>query len=174
MNATEPRFRQIASVWCVFILLGKACVYAERPPREVHRLMTSWGESVTADTAWQEYPRPQMEREDWLSLNGYWDYALIGPGEAWTGDRVENSVYDPFVTGETHPPSNWDGRILVPYAIESTLSGVQKLVRPTQTLWYRRSLEVPSDWKGRRLKLNFGAVDWHAIVLVNGKQVGER
>ncbi len=102
---------------------------------------------------WPEYPRPQMVRGRWLNLNGQWDYALT-PKEAGR-------------------PAAFDGQILVPFAIESTLSGVGEVPGLERSLWYRRSFEVPPEWRGERILLHFGAVDWHARVYVNGEQAGE-
>ncbi len=116
------------------------------------KIMTRWGKEVTPDKAWVEYPRPQLQRKDWLNLNGLWDYALLG----------KTSV----------EPSNYQGQILVPFCIESSLSGVGKTVGQDNRLWYRRNFTLPKKWKDKRIKLNFGAVDWDATVFVNNKQVG--
>ena len=80
-------------------------------------LMTEWGEKVTPENAWREYPRPQMVRSNWTNLNGEWDYAVTS------------------VTGTSGRPEKWDGKILVPFAIESALSGVGRLLQPDQFLW---------------------------------------
>ncbi|HEX4610262.1 MAG TPA: glycoside hydrolase family 2 TIM barrel-domain containing protein, partial [Urbifossiella sp.] len=116
-------------------------------------LMTKWGKQVSPDKQpWAEYPRPQLVRTDWLNLNGLWDYAI---------------------TPRTAPrPEKWDGQILVPFCAESALSGVGRRVTPDQHLWYRRSVEVPAGWAGKRVLLHFGAVDWEATVFVNGKELG--
>ena len=115
-------------------------------------LMTQWGERVTPDNAWREYPRPQFARERWQSLNGLWDYA---------------------VTAKTAPaPTKFDGQILVPFAVEAALSGVGKVLQPDQRLWYRRSFTVPAAWKGERVLLHFGAVDYECALWVNGGLVG--
>ena len=74
--------------------------------------------------------------------------------------------------GKLAQPTNWDGTILVPFCLESALSGVGKRLTKDQTLWYRRTIEAPAGWKGRSVLLNFGAVDWEATVFVNGKEVG--
>lgn len=100
-----------------------------------------------------EYPRPQLRRDEWANLNGLWDYAIV--------DR-----------GAGVPPS-WDGEILVPFAIESGLSGVKKPVTPEQELRYRRSVKIPQSWRSQRTLLHFGAVDWQAEVWLNGIRLGE-
>lgn len=115
-------------------------------------LMTRWAKEVSPSRVHPEYPRPQMVRKDWQNLNGLWDYAL---------------------TAKDAPrPSQWDGQILVPFPIESALSGVMKRVNENQRLWYRRTFQVPRAWKDRRLLLHFGAVDWETTVWVNGHEVG--
>ena len=116
-------------------------------------LMTKWAADVSPDNALPEYPRPQMVRRDWLNLNGLWDYAIAPK------DRLQ--------------PRDFDGQILVPYPVESALSGVMKPVGPDNRLWYRRTFEIPQKWgEGRRLLLHFGAVDWDTTVWVNGLKVG--
>ena len=136
-------------------------------------LMTRWGEQVTPENAWREYPRPQLKRDNWLSLNGLWDFAIVGDEGRWTTGRVENATFDPLV-GELPPqPGDWAHKILVPFSPETQLSGVVKSVRPNQVMWYRRSFKVPDDWSGQRVSLHFEAVDWHAVVLVNGAKVGD-
>jgi beta-galactosidase/beta-glucuronidase len=115
-------------------------------------LMTRWGKQVTPENAWREDPRPQLVRKDWQNLNGLWDYAITKKGAA--------------------KPEKWDGQILVPFCLESALSGVGKHVTPDQNLWYRRTVEVPAGWKGKRVLLHFQAVDWESTVFVNGKELG--
>jgi len=115
-------------------------------------LMTRWGRQVNPENPWPEYPRPQLVRRLWLNLNGLWDYAITPRQEA--------------------PPQQWAGKILVPYPIESALSGVGKSVEPDQHLWYRRHFEVPAAWKGQRIWLRFQAVDWEATVWLNGRKLG--
>ncbi len=105
-------------------------------------LKTRWAKDVSPDKALPEYPRPQMVRKDWMNLNGLWDLKL--------GDGTE-------------------AKILVPFPVESALSGVMK---HSDRLIYHRSFEVPKDWSGRRVMLHFGAVDWEAKVSLNGKELG--
>ncbi len=116
------------------------------------RIMTRWAAGVSPDSVLPDYPRPQMVRERWLNLNGLWDYAIAAKG--------------------TERPSAWDGKILVPFAAESALSGVGRPVGPDQALWYRRTVAVPADWRKGRVLLHFGAVDWESTVWVNGREAG--
>ena len=116
--------------------------------------MTAWGKEISPDKpVLPEYPRPQMVRAEWLNLNGMWDYAITSKAA-------------------TEAPAKYDGRILVPFPIESVLSQVAKKVDAKDRLWYSRTFEVPKRWKGRRILLNFAAVNWEATVTVNGKWVG--
>ena len=116
------------------------------------KIRTPWAEEVNPDKVLAEYPRPQLEREGWLNLNGLWSYSIT-----------------PLAANE---PTAWDGEILVPFAIESALSGVQKSLTKNDILWYKRTFTIPSSWSGKRVMLNFGAVDWSADVYVNGILVG--
>lgn len=116
------------------------------------KIKTKWAEQINPSAVLPEYPRPTLERSDWKNLNGEWAYAIREKGE------VE--------------PAAFDGNILVPFAIESSLSGVQKNVGEKNELWYKRLFTVPSTWKGKQVKLNFGAVDWKADVFVNDILIG--
>ena len=115
-------------------------------------LSTTWTTRVTPENVWQEYPRPQLVREKWLNLNGLWDYAIRPKDEGM--------------------PSEFDGKILVPFPVESALSGVKKTVGENNRLWYRRIIQIPENWTEPRIILRFEAVDWETKVWVNGKQVG--
>ena len=115
-------------------------------------IYSPWAEQVSPTNALPEYPRPQFVRADWQSLNGLWNYAV--------SSKDQNAI------------GSADGQILVPYAIESALSGVKKIVGPEKVLVYSRTFSVPAEWKGQRILLNFEAVDWKAEVAVNGKIVG--
>lgn len=116
------------------------------------KIKTRWANAVNPDKVLPEYPRPQMERKDWTNLNGLWDYAIRPKGQA--------------------EPASFDGRILVPFAVESSLSGVMKEVGEENELWYRREFTIPSDWKKKDILLNFGAVDWKADVFINDILIG--
>lgn len=116
------------------------------------RIKTKWAAQVDPAKTLPEYPRPQLERADWQSLNGLWDYAILPKADA--------------------KPAEFQGQILVPFPVESSLSGVMKPVKPDQHLWYRRAFDVKAK-TGHRVLLNFGAVDWEAEVWVNGTRVGQ-
>ena len=115
-------------------------------------LLTRWAKEVSPENALPEYPRPQMVRAEWLNLNGLWDYAIKPKDQP--------------------QPAEFDGQILVPYPVESALSGVMKPVGPENRLWYRRTFEIPKKWNDKRVLLHFGAVDWDATVWINGKKRG--
>jgi hypothetical protein len=116
-------------------------------------LFTRWAAQVSPANAHPEYPRPQLVRADWLNLNGLWDYAVT-----------------PLAADA---PADFTGQILVPFPIESALSGVRQRLDENSTLWYRRYFRVPPQWRGKRVRLHFGAVDWRARVFVNGREVGQ-
>ncbi len=115
-------------------------------------MVTVWGVKVTSENAWREYPRPQMARRSWQCLNGLWDYAITS------------------VTNTPGRPKEWAGKILVPFAIESQLSGVGRLLEVDEFLWYTRKI-VCHPVKGRRILLNFEGVDFRAMVFIGHKEV---
>ena len=120
-------------------------------------IMTRWAKDVSPQKVHPEYPRPLMVRKEWINLNGLWDLSIVqapGPG--------------PDVRGS----SGFRGKILVPFPVESALSGVMKPVAGADQLEYRRTFNIPAKWKGKRVVLHFGAVDWSTQVFVNGKEVG--
>jgi beta-galactosidase/beta-glucuronidase len=117
------------------------------------KIKTCWASQIDVNNVLPEYPRPLMERTEWLNLNGLWNYAILPVGK--------------------QAPSTFDGKILVPFAIESSLSGVQKNVGKANELWYEREFTIPSKWKNNRVILHFGAVDWKTDVWVNDVKVGQ-
>ena len=138
----------------MFLLAGvffSQVSHAQWAPVRDH-ILTPWGEALTPDNVWAEYPRPIMERSTWQNLNGLWQYAITAK--------------------EAPQPAEWEGDILVPFCVESALSGVAKHPTENDAVWYTRSFTVPSSWKGKQVMLNFGAVDWQADVWVNGIKVG--
>ncbi|MCK8678366.1 LamG-like jellyroll fold domain-containing protein [Streptomyces lichenis] len=136
---------------------GKAVPEIARTARNTstHRLTTSWGDRLDTRRPLPEYPRPQAVRSAWRNLNGPWQFSAAKAGEQPVSGR------------------NLDERIIVPFPVESQLSGIE---RHEDHMFYRKLIEVPKDWKigrGNRLKLNFGAVDYRARVYVNGRQIAE-
>lgn len=123
--------------------------FAQWQPAGDH-IRTKWADEVNPSAPLPEYPRPQMMRPDWVNLNGLWDYAILPKGEN----------------------CKFEGKILVPFPVESSLSGVGKSVGKDNCLWYGRNFTVPKSWTGKRVLLHFGAVDWKADVWVNDVKVG--
>ena len=115
------------------------------------RIRTAWSEEIDPQNVLPEYPRPQVVRSEWKNLNGLWNYAIRPLGEQ---------------------PAAFDGEILVPFAVESSLSGVGERLGSKNELWYERTFEISPKWNGKRILLHFGAVDWKADVWVNGISVG--
>lgn len=138
---------------CGLLMLAPLLIHAEWQPAK-GPLMTRWAKDVSPRNAHPEYPRPQMVRKDWQNLNGLWDYAITAR--------------------DASRPNEWDGKILVPYPIESALSGVMKRVYETNQIYYRRTFRVPPAWvgMGNQVLLHFGAADWETTVWVNGNKVG--
>ncbi|MFN8241320.1 MAG: glycoside hydrolase family 2 TIM barrel-domain containing protein [Bacteroidales bacterium] len=116
------------------------------------RIMTVFADKVNPLAPLPEYPRPQMARPEWKNINGLWDYAIAGIDE--------------------QQPKVFQGKILVPYPVESALSGVGKNVGPDKALWYSTKVSIPSSFKGKSILLHFGAVDWHTELFVNGVNAG--
>lgn len=116
------------------------------------KINTAWAEKLNPQNVLPEYPRPILERSEWYNLNGLWNYAILPVGKA--------------------EPTTFDGKILVPFAVESSLSGVQKEVGNANELWYQRFFTVPAAWKNKNVLLHFGAVDWKADVYLNDVKIG--
>jgi len=145
--------------------LSLCCTFAAEYRPAEGPLMTRWARKISPDNVHREYPRPQMVRRRWLNLNGLWDYAI----------RPKDQP----------KPKQFDGKILVPFPVESALSGVMRAVGPENRLWYRRTFSVPKNWRpaarsgqrfgalpATRVLLHFEAVDWETSVWVNGTLVG--
>lgn len=132
------------------LLIGSSAFAQWQPAGD--KIKTEWAEKIDPDHVLSEYPRPIMERKDWKNLNGLWQYAI---------------------TPENKTPLSFTGQILVPFAIESSLSGVGKKISDKEVLWYKRNFEIPIAWKNKRILLHFGAIDWQAGIWVNDIKVGE-
>jgi len=145
--------KQTLLMLITFIFLACQLAKAEDWKPVPGHIMTRWVKDIDLKAPLPEYPRPQLQRAEWKNLNGLWEYSVT--------------------TNDAARPDKMDGRILVPFPIESALSGVQKPLTGGQRLWYHRSFDTPVLADGQRLLLQFGAVDWDAKVFVNGKPVGE-
>jgi hypothetical protein len=138
--------------WLVCLgLAAQVAAAADWQPAE-GPLKTRWAKDVSPRNAHPEYPRPQMVRKEWLNLNGLWDFAI---------------------TPKDATPQSFDTQILVPFPVESALSGVMKRVSENDRLWYHRSFVIPPSWHGRRVLLYFGAVDFETSVRVNSTDIGQ-
>ena len=121
--------------------------------KKVHgKISSSWSEKDDPANTLPAYPRPQMERCNWINLNGLWNYSVT--------------------VKDASSANSWNGKILVPFAIESSLSGVGKMVGKDSTLWYNTRFSLKKEMKGKKILLHFGAVDWRTTVVINGKEAG--
>ncbi|WP_347052093.1 glycoside hydrolase family 2 protein [Flavobacterium olei] len=136
----------------LFLALFSAFIANAQWKPQGDKIKTKWASEVNPSKVLPEYPRPIMERNDWKNLNGLWKYAIQEAGKA--------------------APSKYDGEILVPFAAESSLSGVMKTVGSANELWYETNFSIDSNWKGKNILLHFGAVDWKTEVYVNDIKVG--
>ncbi len=127
-------------------------VYAQEWRPAGDKIKTQWAEQVDPDAPLPEYPRPVLEREAWQNLNGLWNYAILPKGSP--------------------VPLQFEGKILVPFPVESSLSGVQKRVGSDSELWYHREFSIPSSWTDMKIMLNFGAVDWKSDLWINDVKIG--
>lgn len=117
----------------------------------MRQLKTRWADQVDQGHVLKEYPRPMLRRASYVNLNGLWDYAI---------------------TIEKGRPKSYDGKILVPFSPEAYLSGVNRQLKPTETLWYHRELpDMVRAADKMRWLLHFGAVDQYAVVYMNGKKL---
>lgn len=134
----------------LFLCLGLSLSAQWKPAGE--KIKTEWANKVDPNHVLPEYPRPIMERKEWKNLNGLWNYAIQEVGKS--------------------APAKYDGQILVPFAVESSLSGVMKEVGAKNELWYNTSFTIESNWKSQNIILHFGAVDWKTEVWLNGVKIG--
>lgn len=135
------------------LFLSVSCTHKEEINWKIaeNPILTKWANDVDPLKPWLTYPRPDMVRNEWMDLNGLWNYAITPKGIK---------------------PEKWDGTILVPYPVESALSGVRKKVTEKENLWYKRTFTIPNVWKKKHLLLNFEACDWETKVWIDGKEAG--
>lgn len=141
----------LALACTVHLFVATLAPQERTPAPAAEPLLTRWGRELDPAAPLPEYPRPHMVRKEWTNLNGRWDFAIRARGSG--------------------PPEKWDGMIVVPFCVESTLSGVGRRVTEKEELWYRRSFRADCR-PDQRLILNFGAVDWECEVFVNGASLG--
>ncbi len=134
-----------------FVLLISAITFAQKWQPVGNKIKTRWAVKVTPENVWKEYPRPQMVRQQWKNLNGLWEYAI-------TSNRTEK-------------PEEWKKNILVPFALETPLSGVGRRIESDEVIWYRRTFDYTPKGNERQL-LNFEGVDYKCMVWVNGELAG--
>ncbi len=134
----------------IFILGSNSDLFSQQI--NTKPILSPWAENVDKNAPYPEYPRPQMVRDNWRNLNGQWDYAILEKGKSI--------------------PASFDGKITVPFPVESYLSGVTKSVGAEKELWYNKEIQVINPERKGKVLLHFGAVDWESEVFVNGKSVG--
>lgn len=138
-------FITVLFVFCIKGLRSQSWTPKQAP------LMTRWSNKVNPDSVLPEYPRPLMVRNEWLNLNGIWQFDFAQDG-------------DSIPIGKNLPK-----RILVPFPVESALSGIME---PAERVWYRKLFNIPEGWQGKNVLLHFDAVDWEAKVYLNGNFLG--
>lgn len=142
-------------IFCVFLALSLPqdliCQESQWNIKE-SPLKTSWADEVEVENALPQYPRPIMKRDTWKNLNGLWDFEL---------------------TAKSGNPRQYNRKILVPYPVESALSGIMEEVGAEKRMWYRRNFTVDQPYESGRVLLHFGAVDWHCHIFINGDLVGD-
>lgn len=139
-------------IFSLFTFLLLSSIHGQDWKIAGNKITTSWAASVDPKKPLPDYPRPQMQRSNWTNLNGLWEYAI-------TPVSVDR-------------PVAYQGKILVPFAVESALSGVAKEVGKDNLLWYRTKFPAPKKLNDKRLLLHFGAVDWDCEVFLNGQKIG--
>jgi Beta-galactosidase/beta-glucuronidase len=154
MEKTRKATRMLFAA-CLSMLLSEPSVAQDAAQWQPvgDKIKSRWVKDINPANPLPEYPRPQLVREGWQNLNGLWEYAIV-PGSLGSA------------------PETYEGQILVPYAVESSLSGVGRTVGKDSSLWYRREITISKELRKQRVLLHFGAVDWRCAVYVNGKKVG--
>jgi len=154
LNSNSNTMMKKLTILLTFLIIcsGLACAQVSGWKIAGDRITTQWSANVNPLNPLPEYPRPQMVRNEWKSLNGLWDYAITSAGSVM--------------------PKVFQGKILVPFAVESALSGVNKPVGQENILWYRTQFILPANFRKKTILLHFGAVDWKSEIYINGAKVG--
>ena len=153
--------RKVIIITAAMLILCCCNIHAADWQRLSAPIMTPWGENINPEAVWQEYPRPQLKRSEWMNLNGTWGYY-----------RLSNSINLNYISRERL----FTRQILVPFGVESALSGIMLTdysANANSTLFYRRTFTLPESFKGKNVLMNFGAVDWWCKVYINGQLAGE-
>ena len=140
----------IKYLWLTVFLIVPLISFSQDWKMQQAKLMTSFSKNIDTANVFPEYPRPQMVRTYWMNLNGIWQF-------------------QPGASGDPFPTGSLSSKILVPFPVESAISGVMKHY---DRLWYKRSFSLPAEWAGNKILLHFGAVDYESEVFVNGQSVG--
>ena len=149
----KQNFNPLRTCFLLALLLVAGISNAQDWSIKKGQMMTRWAADVDVKNPLPEYPRPQMVRKEWVNLNGLWEFK--------SGKEGDDSAVP---VGQTLP-----GKILVPFPVESALSGVMEHY---ERLWYRRNFSIPEQWDGKRILMHFGAIDWESEIFINGKSLG--
>jgi len=145
--------KRVSIIFNLVLLIQYTFLQAQNWAPVQGQIMTKWANDVTPENVWKEYPRPQLVRSDWLNLNGLWDFEII--------ERDTNKI-----------ATNYTRKILVPFCVESALSGIKETITGKEQMMYRRFFSIPAKWNQKKILLHFEAVDYETKIWVDGKYVG--
>lgn len=133
-------------------------------------IKTIYAEKIDVNNVLPEYPRPNFQRDDWINLNGLWEFVVINMSTQY-GIKFDKKNKENYLNSikniKIKIPKDFNKtKILVPFPIESSLSGIQRNLSYDEELWYKREIKIPKKYKNKRILLNFQAVDWNCTVLL--------
>ena len=140
-------------------------------------IKTKWTHEIDINNVFPEHPRPNFQRNDWMNLNGLWEFTVINIEKQY-GIKLDKNNKTNYLNSIKNiknlkiPNDFNENKILVPFPIESSLSGVQRNLTKDEELWYRRKITIPKKYKNKRILLHFDSVDWNCTVFINKKQIG--